>query len=278
MEAIIGVQVRRRETMSPRSISEEFSSGDTRYRESEDYPHTREKGKEKEDRDEEIIKVYDGNGSFRRHIFRLISVSRQSTTEELLIAALREFHITKDLGSFYLTDIYATEVSRLGEVCVADPLPVMSLHCKEGRRPAVFLRFRDCDNDSGEVRVYPGKLQVSEAYCTIPVNGVTTTADLIQEALICFGLEDFKCEDYRLSEVLLDRGVTERVLSWNEHPWEIVKQRGKESIRQMELMRFYMQQKQDPHGPNLALFVGNLPPNLSQRKYENMLTEFLGNG
>lgn len=45
-------------------------------------------------------------------------------------------------GFFYLTDVYASEVSRLGEVNVADPLPVMSLHCKEGRRPAVFLRFR----------------------------------------------------------------------------------------------------------------------------------------
>jgi hypothetical protein len=45
-----------------------------------------------------MIKVYDGNGSFRRHIFRLICVSRQSTTEELLTAALREFRITKDLG------------------------------------------------------------------------------------------------------------------------------------------------------------------------------------
>jgi hypothetical protein len=56
--------------------------------------------------------------------------------------------------------------------------------------------------------VYPGKLQVSEAYCTVPVNGETTTADLIREALVCFGLENFKCEDYRLSEVLLDRGGT----------------------------------------------------------------------
>jgi len=45
-------------------------------------------------------------------------------------------------GSFYLTDVYASEVSRLGEVYVADPLPIMNLHCKEGRRPAVFLRFR----------------------------------------------------------------------------------------------------------------------------------------
>ena len=35
-----------------RSISEEFSSGDTRYRDNDDYPHARDKGKEKEDRDE----------------------------------------------------------------------------------------------------------------------------------------------------------------------------------------------------------------------------------
>lgn len=72
--------------------------------------------------------------------------------------------------------------------------------------------------------------------------------------------------------------VSERVLSFDEKPWEIVKQLGKDSIRQMELMRFYLQLKQDPHGPNLALFVGNLPPNLSQRNYENLLTDFLGKG
>lgn len=68
------------------------------------------------------------------------------------------------------------------------------------------------------------------------------------------------------------------MLSWDEKPWEIVKLLGKDSIRQMELMRFYLQLKQDPHGPNLALFVGNLPPGLSERNYENMLTEFLGKG
>lgn len=69
--------------------------------------------------------------------------------------------------------------------------------------------------------MYPGKLQVSEAYCTVPVNGETTIADLIRESLICFGLENFRCEDYRLSEILLDRGGTfcfrteyVSVLSW----------------------------------------------------------------
>lgn len=57
-----------------------------------------------------------------------------------------------------------------------------------------------------------------------------------------------------------------------------MKQLGKDSIRQMELMRFYLQLKQDPHGPNVALFVGNLPPNLSERNYETILNEYLGKG
>lgn len=79
----------------------------------------------------------------------------------------------------------------------------------------------------------------------------------------------------RCSEVLLDRGVTERILSLNERPWEIMKQLGKDSIRQMELMRFYLQHKQDPHGPNIALFIGNLPQALSQRNYEQIITKYI---
>ncbi|XP_051154846.1 diacylglycerol kinase theta isoform X5 [Leptopilina boulardi] len=283
MEAIIGVQVRRKENITreyscPRSISEEFSSGDSRYRDNDEPvqqgahsrdPRAQKEKDEKERADEEMIKVYDGNNSFRRRIFRVISVPRQATTEQILTSALRAFHIKKDPNHFYLTDLYATE-----EVPLSDPSPLQNLNRREGKRPAVFLRFKD--SDSGEVRVYPGKLQVSESFCIVPVTETTTISDLIREALLRFGLQDFMYEDYRCSEVLLDRGVTERVLSWDEKPWEIVKMLGQDSIRQMELMRFYLQLKQDPHGPNLALFVGNLPPNLSQRNYENMLTEFLG--
>lgn len=221
----------------------------------------------------EVVKVYDGNNSYHRRIFRAVTVCRTATLEQFLTLALRAFHITKDPSTFYLTDIYASE-----ENAISDPTPVLNLTKKEGKRSAVFLRFRDKDNERGAVRVYPGKLQVSQPFCLVSVDSETTVADLIAEALKSFGLQDFKCEDYRCSEILLDRGVSERVLSWNERPWEIMKQLGKESIRQMELMRFYLQLKQDPHGPNLALFVGNLPPGLSERNYENMLTDFLGKG
>lgn len=44
----------------------------------------------------EMIKVYDGNNSLRRRIFRVIPVPRQATTEQVLTLALRAFHITKD--------------------------------------------------------------------------------------------------------------------------------------------------------------------------------------
>ncbi|XP_052865360.1 diacylglycerol kinase theta isoform X1 [Anopheles cruzii] len=297
MEAIIGVQNRnkgtpgiQRDYSCPRSISEEIAL-ENRYRDDEYVPkgessssgtHPKpdsahkpdkdkdKKDKEKEERDEETIKVFDGNCSYRRRIFRAITVPRTCSLEQLLTTALRAFHIARDPNLFFLTDVYGDEVR------LQDPTPVPTLHRVEGKRPATYLRFRDKENDHGFVRVYPGKLQVENAYVIVPVDNDTTVKDLIGESLKKFGMQSHQIEDYRCSEILLDRGVTERVLSWNERPWEIMKQLGKDSIRQMELMRFYLQLKQDPHGPNLALFVGNLPPGLSQRNYEHILTEFLG--
>ena len=46
----------------------------------------------------------------------------------------------------------------------------------------------------------------------------------------------------------------------------------------MELTRFYLELRKDPHGPDVALFIGNLPANLSERQYEMILVEFLEEG
>lgn len=69
--------------------------------------------------------------------------------------------------------------------------------------PSIF-RFKD--NSAGEVRVYGGKLQTPTPYSIVPVNDDTSIADLIREGLKRFGFEDRSPEDYRLSEILLDRG------------------------------------------------------------------------
>ena len=41
------------------------------------------------------------------------------------------------------------------------------------------------------------------------------------------------------------------------------------------IFRFYLELRKDPHGPDVALFIGNLPANLSQKQYETILLEFL---
>lgn len=43
----------------------------------------------------EVIKVFDGNSSLRRRMFRIVSVPRSACTNELLTAALRAFHIPR---------------------------------------------------------------------------------------------------------------------------------------------------------------------------------------
>ena len=69
--------------------------------------------------------------------------------------------------------------------------------------------------------------------------------------------------------------MTETVLGKEDIPWDVLKRRGHESVRLMELTRFYLELKKDPHGPDVALFIGNLPPNLSQRQYEKIIMNFL---
>jgi diacylglycerol kinase (ATP) len=97
--------------------------------------HDRDKEKDKE-KDEETIKVYDGNQAVRRRQFRVIHMSRGATTDQVLSTALKAFHITKPTSNYYLTDAYDEECT------VSDPNPVGNLKRKEGKRPAVFLRFR----------------------------------------------------------------------------------------------------------------------------------------
>ncbi|XP_055388157.1 diacylglycerol kinase theta-like [Condylostylus longicornis] len=132
IEDIIGVQVKlkntilQRDTSCPRSISEEFSSGEAvRFREEEsgktettptgalllsssticpkqDGTHSKaekdreKKDKEREERDEEMIKVFDGNSSLRRRIFRVITVPKIFNLEQLLKTCLRAFHIARE--------------------------------------------------------------------------------------------------------------------------------------------------------------------------------------
>ncbi len=69
--------------------------------------------------------------------------------------------------------------------------------------------------------------------------------------------------------------VCESILSKDDIPWEVLKRRGHESVRLLELTRFYLELQKDPHGPEVALFVHSLDANLSQKQYEKILLDEL---
>ncbi|XP_022709842.1 diacylglycerol kinase theta-like isoform X2 [Varroa jacobsoni] len=286
LETIIGMEMKGREqTMArntypsiARSISEEFSStaGEltsqseraTRTKDmQDDYPSPKEK-----DKDEEVIKVYDGNASMKRRMFRTITVARSASREAIIAAALRAFHVSGDPKHYVITDVFDPAEKEL-----ADFMPVQSLTRREGKRPAIFLRYKPPNPDQGFVKVFPGKLRSADIFRMIPVTSDTSVEEIMVSALDKFGLDASDINKFRLSEVTLDKGsVHERVMDNQECPWELLRGIARESIRQKDLTRFYLQQKEDCYSATVALFIGNLPPNLSQRQYEKILLDLLG--
>lgn len=149
-------------------------------------------------------------------------------------------------------------------------------------------------------------MQVSESPKLVPVSSGTNAASLLSESLPLFGLETANPEDFSVTEIIMHKGgstfidcvnielnshfpfflllpmmtsvVSERVLAKDEIPWESLKQIGRDSLRQMQRTRFYLQPKEVPCGEPLAVFVSNLPSNLSQRQYEKILLDILGRG
>ena len=49
----------------------------------------------------------------------------------------------------------------------------------------------------------------------------------------------------------------------------------KRSNSEKDLSDSWLVGHQDPHGPNVALFVGSLPPNLNEKQYETILLDYL---
>nr|CAG4635922.1 EOG090X00MP [Eubosmina coregoni] len=218
----------------------------------------------------QLIKVYDGIASFRHHSYKLISVPRHTSVEQLVAAAMWAFHLTGDPGDFYLTDLCGNS-----EKEIDDAFPIPSLARIDGRKPALLLRFRET-TDSGWVRVHAGRLHVSESPKLVPVSSGTNVNSLLSESLPLFGLEMANPDDFSVTEIIMHKGVSERVLARDEIPWDSLKQIGRESLRQMQRTRFYLQPKEKPSGESLAVFVSNLPYNLSQRQYEKILVDILG--
>lgn len=267
----------KRDNMSPRSTSEDFCQSSLYYQQQQ---QQLQEDLIPRDKDEEMLRVYDGNSSMRKRSFRLITVHRLATRDTLIAACLRAFYIHDCVSHYALFDITDGE-RELDQSCGQPVMCIISR--KEAkpslRTPAILLRYRPPDSFKGTIRVYPGRLNVTDlTYCQVQVTSDTSVDEVMRETLDKFKLRSNDLNRYRLVEVSLDKGssVHERTMDNQECPWEIIKNVARESVRQKENTRFYLQQQDEVYCSSVAIFVGNLPTNLSQKQYESMLMEHLG--
>ena len=72
----------------------------------------------------------------------------------------------------------------------------------------LFCLFgREKDNESGIIRVYPGKLGITATteLTVLSVTSETSVDDVIRLSIEKFGLQETKPDDYSLMEVILDK-------------------------------------------------------------------------
>ncbi|CAJ0577341.1 unnamed protein product, partial [Mesorhabditis spiculigera] len=201
-----------------------------------------DEGKEKEDY--EVLRIFDGNNSLRTQVFRTASVPKTASAQQIRDAALRRFHIQDTPENFYVTQVINDLTGE--EETLEDPVPLRNVKRPEGRRAQVFLRYRD-DPDKAVVKIYGGWLRVPVTFCTLNVTKETVVQDIVSESLEHFGLDRKTWNRYNLIEVSLERGVAERTCNHHENMLQLVRNLRKDSLRRYHVIRFYVQEKEDPH-------------------------------
>ncbi|CAI4226938.1 unnamed protein product [Auanema sp. JU1783] len=225
----------------------------------------------KEREDCEVLRVFDGNSSLRSQVFRTISVPKTATVQQIRDTALRKFQIFDNPENYNVTQVPG-DVGE--EEALEDPVPLRNVKRPEGRRAQIFLRHKDKDSEKDIIRIYGGWLRVCVAPHSVNLARETIVQDCIAEGLRAFGLDSSTWNKYNLIEVSLDTGVAERTCNPQENMLQLVRNLRKDSLRRYHLLRFYLQEKEDPH--DHAVFVGNLPVSIAQRSYERILLKLLG--
>ncbi|XP_067048570.1 diacylglycerol kinase theta-like isoform X1 [Acropora muricata] len=219
---------------------------------------------------ETVLKIYDGEVSDPK-LCKNITIPRTAQASNVLEEALKKFHITDNPSNYYLAKAVNQETER-----PLDPEEKPHQFAENSSsKPLIFLRMKSADRRKGYIRVYPGMINVTSMFKTIPVTAVTTVSEIINVALEKFGLKGASPEDYTLTEVHLNEGVQERRMDKSDCPWKILLNIRKKSVRKMKLSRFYLRQNLEPLG-EVSLCVGSLPTGLESSKYGTLITDMLG--
>ncbi|XP_072041779.1 diacylglycerol kinase theta-like isoform X2 [Amphiura filiformis] len=242
-----------------------------------DSPELKGKDDGEEKQDGLIMKLYDGSSSVQRRSSHTINVPKDASASLVVETAMKALHISDNPALYYIAEAIETGGSLVKEKRLVDSAQIAGIYktCKEPI-PSIILRHQERDAKKGLIKVYPGQLQAPVSSISISITSYLSVSDIIEMALHKFGLEEENAEEFTLVEMIMDKDVTERVMDRDECPWpQLIKAR-RNSIRQMKQTRYYLHKKNQPKPHNAAqLFVGNLPINMSEFKYKQIVQQHL---
>ncbi|XP_033117399.1 diacylglycerol kinase theta-like isoform X3 [Anneissia japonica] len=224
--------------------------------------------------DGQLVKIYDGYLSLQKRNCKTISVPKDASIQQMIEAALRAYLIKDNAVYYYLSAVTETD-GEITEKRLSDPDNLATLtKVSMGKAPSLFLRYEDKDTRRGTIKVFSSELNTSVPR-PISINSHISVEEVIEMALHKFRIEDADPNDYSLWEVVLDKGVQERVMERYECPWpQLIKAR-RNSLKQMKQTRYYLRKNEQPTQERARMYVGNLPINLSEFKYKQIIQKML---
>ncbi|KAG5453981.1 Diacylglycerol kinase theta [Clonorchis sinensis] len=275
IEHIIGITKRPRS----RTLSEEWSSsGDSKEDSWQDHRSPRETVDLASS--DEYVCVFDGIGGLRRHSWRSFTFSKTMSTYSVVKRCLKAFHLA---GTPEIFNVYEVNDRDGRENKLNTNVNFRSQLLFDAKQPSIVLRVKEPEETEMLIKVYAGDLRNilppnASDYEEVWIDSSTTSADCLNIALEKFGCGHLGSDDCYLSSVCMDRQVYERRLADDELLVPFFSQLRQESARTSQLtrleLRFVVDDAAGSHA--VSLFVGNLKENLSQRLYECILLEKLG--
>ncbi|XP_072307548.1 diacylglycerol kinase theta [Eucyclogobius newberryi] len=239
----------------------------------------------------QFLKVFDGDDAVKRGSARTVSVSRATSNNEVVEAALRAYYLPDDPQEFELQEVglHGNEHQGLhgdGREGGEEKHPSHSEEDALNRNR--LNQNQDQSEDRGETWVLRAKSKFSEvlrvyqdwersdsSFVQVSVSEKVTAATVLQEVLGRLGRQGDDGFSYSLQEVYMNhKQVMKQTLMPEEKLLDKVREIRKVSLRQMHQTRFYVVEDRRAE-VKVELLIGGLPPLLDTQEYSHILQHHL---
>nr|XP_061832824.1 diacylglycerol kinase theta-like [Nerophis lumbriciformis] len=221
------------------------------------------------DHGKQLLKVFDGDDALRRGHFRLVSIVKANTNEEVLGAALRAFYLPDDDQDYQLQEVGGLQRLHSDDVLNRNSGPDNRTSLKDGGDSWLL---RNKGRDTEVIKVYGGRPRSGAKYVTVSVSEDSTVESVLAEVHKQLG-DDGTGSD--LQEVWMSsKQVQRHMLTPCQKIVDKLQEIRKVSLRQMNQTRFCAVERRN-HPVQVSLLIGGLPPELSREEYWQLIQDYL---